>query len=234
MAFKIKNWKLALLSLVFFCLFISLGCWQLSRAEQKKILLDSFAERTRKQPLSTLELIQTKDPRFYRARLEGRFDNEHTLLLDNKTFRGQIGYEVYTPFNAIGLNLPILVDRGFIPIGQTRKQLPAIASIQGSVTLSGMLNLPPTYVSWGKIHESTQINWPLRVQFINLPELSSLLGHPLYSQILNITPNDPAAYSVEWKVVIMGPEKHRAYAVQWFALALTLLILFVALNRRSL
>ena len=47
-----------------------------------------------------------------------------------------------------------------------------------------------------------------------------------------MTPNHTAAYPIEWKIVSVGPERHGAYALQWFALALTLLILWVALNRR--
>ncbi len=33
----------------------------------------------------------------------------------------------------------------------------------------------------------------------------------------------PGTYANDWPVVAMGPEKHMAYAVQWFAMALALL-----------
>ncbi len=227
---KIKNGKLAILAFIFFCLFMGLGCWQLSRANQKKILLDSFAQRTARPPLTAQDLNQLSDRRFYQVQLQGMFDNEHTLLLDNKTFHGKVGYEVYTPFKAHGMRTPILVDRGFIPMGHTRKILPVISPIKARVTIIGMLNLPPAYVAWGQIQESAQATWPLRIEFINLTELSSLIGYALDPHVLSIAPNDAAAYLVEWKVLTMGPEKHRGYAVQWFALALTLLILSVALN----
>ena len=230
MPIKIKNWKLAILALLFICLFTSLGFWQLSRAQQKTALLKSFGERTAHVPYTASELKQPQDWRFFRTTLEGTFDNQHTVLLDNKTSHGRIGYEVYTPFNANGLSAPILVDRGFIPMGATRGILPAIKAITSHATITGMLNRAPTYVAFGQINDSPQIAWPLRIEYVNLFELGKLMDHPLFSYVLSLTPDDPATYSIEWQIVTMGPERHLGYAVQWFALALTLLILFVVLN----
>ena len=233
--FKIKNWKLSILALLFFSLFISLGVWQLARAAQKKQLLQAFAERTAQEPITADTLRQSHrgnmDWRFFRAELSGRFDDEHTFLLDNKTFNGQVGYEVYTPFRAEGMNSLILIDRGFIPQGKSRKDLPEIKKNALPVTIQGLLNLPPTYVALGAMRESNKTHWPLRIEFINLDEIAKITQTPVFPYIFALKTNDPAAYATEWKAVIMGPEKHQGYAVQWFALALTLLILFVALNR---
>lgn len=230
MPIKIKNWKLLLLSVVLMALFLRLGFWQLSRAHEKTLLLKSYAARTQHPPLHANDLLQLKDWRFYRITLQGQFDNDHTVLLDNKTHDGKIGYEVYTPFVAQGLTNPILVDRGFIPIFKSRRELPTIKSIPGVVTLMGMLNTPPTYVSLGSMRDPSISNWPARIEYLNLTELADLISQPLHPAILNLSPDDPAAYAIEWQVVIMSPEKHQGYAVQWFAFALTLLILSVALN----
>ena len=233
MRITIKNWKLALLTLFFFSLFIKLGFWQLSRAHQKEKLLQSFTKRGGKSPLTFKEMNSIKDLRFYRAKLTGQFDNLHTLLLDNKIFNGKVGYEVYTPFKAEGIETPILVDRGFIPLGKSRSELPGISSIIGRIEVSGMLNFPPTYVAFGKMNES-QLSSPWRIEFINLPLLSQALHEPLFPYTLTLTPNHPAAFAIEWQIVTMGPERHRGYAIQWFAFALTLVVLFVALNRPNL
>ena len=228
----IKNWKLALVALIFFCFLLGLGCWQLSRAQQKQILLNSFHKRIEHAPLTLIDLQHEKiDARFYRVSLVGQFDNQHTLLLDNKIFHGQVGYEIYTPFKVKGLNRVILVDRGFIPLTKDRKILPPIQAILHETTLVGLLNLPPTYFSFGSIADTKTINWPLRIEYVNLKEISKFTNTPLFPYILSLEPHHPAAYPTEWQIVIMGPERHIGYAVQWFALALTLLILFTVLNR---
>lgn len=229
--FKIKNYKLAILALLFIAFFTYLGCWQLSRAHYKQALLDSYAERTKQTPLAAHDLTTIQDWRFYRVQLTGYFDNEHTFLLDNKTFERRVGYEVYTPMHVKGFETAILIDRGFVPLGSSRNDLPTIAPIRGEVSLTAMFNLPPLYVSLGKIVEQNNFKWPLRVEYINQAELSNILNYKLFPYIALMQPTDARAYPLTWQVVIMPPERHLGYAVQWFALALTLLILFVALNR---
>lgn len=226
----IKNWKLALLTLLFISAFVSLGFWQLSRAHQKKILLQAFSERSH-HTLTAQALTRTTDLRFFQIRLHGTFDNAHSFLLDNKIFHGQVGYELYTPFRAEELKVNILVDRGFLPLTHSRSILPVVREITGPVTITGMINHPPLYFALGAINESSQIHWPLRVEFIHLSKLATFLDYPLYPYLILIKPEDKAAYPIEWQILTMSPEKHLGYAVQWFALALTLLILFIALNR---
>lgn len=232
MPFKIKNWKLALLAFIFIGIFCGLGTWQLSRAKQKEVLLANFDERLKATHRTSAELALSSDWRFYRARLHGYFDNEHTFLLDNKTFHGQVGYEIYTPFKAEGLLFPILVDRGFIPLGKNRNSLPNIAPITAKTEITGLLNLPPAYFALGNMADSKSVNWPLRIQYVNLSELKNVYNTTLFPYILLLAP-DQTPYAIEWKIVISGPEKHKGYALQWFALALTLLILFIVLNVRS-
>lgn len=150
MTWKIKNLKLALLALVLFCVFISLGMWQLRRADEKLLLLKSYSQRAHDKPLQADKLLDQEDLRFYRAQLHGTFDNEHTILLDNKTQHGKIGYEVYTPFKADGLNMPILVDRGFVQTHGLRSELPNIHAVTDETAIVGLLNAPPPLRGTGR------------------------------------------------------------------------------------
>ena len=232
MLFKIQNWKLALLSLIFISLFTGLGFWQLNRGREKQAIIAEFQQRTSQPPYSVTDLRTPRDWRFYTVELKGKFDNKHTILLDNKIFNGKIGYEVYTPFKADKFDEPILIDRGFIPLGVSRNALPAVPKATSeSVQISGMLNLPPRYMSYGQMVESSKIQWPLRVEYINLGEISSILNEKLFPYVITLDPASKNALQVKWQVVVGQPNKHTGYAVQWFALAATLLIISIALNR---
>ncbi|MFZ2315590.1 MAG: SURF1 family protein [Gammaproteobacteria bacterium] len=228
--FRIKNYTLAMLALCLFILLISLGSWQLSRASQKKILLQTFAARTAQAPLNIKDLDPKKDQRFYRLSVTGHFDNAHTILLDNKTFNRQVGYEVYTPFYPQHSNQPILVDRGFLPVANRRTQLPFIDDILGMVNITGLINKPPAYFALGKMLDAPTKRFPLRVEYININEVNQLVNQKFRPFVFNLASDSPYAYPLEWQIVIMSPEKHLGYAVQWFALALTLLVLFAVLN----
>lgn len=232
MKIKIKNWKLSLLSLVFIIIFISLGCWQLSRAREKSDMLQQFHLRTQAAPVTAKDLEMPNDWRFYQVKLEGKFDDQHTILLDNKIFNGKVGYEVYTPFNAKGMNQIVLVDRGFIPVGVSRELLPAVPkAAKGTVTIHGIIATPPLYVAFGQMSENGKVQWPLRVEYIHLPQISNLLNEKVYPYVVSLYPASSSALQVKWNIMTVDPNKHKGYAVQWFALALTLLIISVILNR---
>lgn len=234
MQIQIKNWWLFILAILFIGIFTALGVWQLSRANQKKNLLATFAKRSQAQEL-TLDALQTADDlRFYRVRLKGQFDAAHTFLLDNKIQQGQVGYELYTPFKVFGLKLPILVDRGFIPLGKSRDRLPRIHTRSSVRDITGILKLPPAYLRIGPMTESPILRWPLRIEYLNLSEIGMLLNLHFFPYVVVIAANDPEAYASEWQITTLPPERHLGYAVQWFALALTLLILSIVLScRRS-
>ncbi|MDS5562621.1 SURF1 family cytochrome oxidase biogenesis protein, partial [Streptococcus pneumoniae] len=53
---------------------IALGCWQLGRAEEKRALLASYAERRIEAPLATSQLNGNEDNAMRRVHLYGRFD----------------------------------------------------------------------------------------------------------------------------------------------------------------
>lgn len=228
--FKIKNWRLNFLALLMIAFLTWLGCWQLSRAKEKMQLLSNYAERTKQLPLSLETLAKHPDPRFHLVKLTGEFDNQHTFLLDNKTYHGQVGYEIYTPFHPENNEMTILVDRGFLPASQNRQILPQIKPVVGTIILKGMINMPPHFISFGEMINGQKV-WPQRIEFIDVKKISALLNSPIETYVINIDPQHLAAFNMECQIVTVQPERHQGYAVQWFALALTLLILSFALNR---
>lgn len=228
----IKNWKLAVLTLVLLSCFIALGLWQLQRAKLKEEAILHYQAQLMRPPLSNLDLSTPKAIQYASFELTGNFDDAHTFLLDNKIHHSRVGYEVYTLFFADHFPLPILIDRGFIA-AKNRHSLPQIKPVPGKVKVKGMLNFPPKYISFANMLETKHFSWPLRIQFINLSELNQLLNTNLYPKVLILNENHNAAYEHSWQLHTMPPERHIGYAVQWFALALTLLILFVALNRKE-
>jgi surfeit locus 1 family protein len=228
-----KSLLLTLLTLLLTLVLSSLGYWQLSRAHQKEALLQAAAAHQALPPLTAQTLVTQQDKRFYRVQLTGHFDNAHTVLLDNTLYHGQVGYEVYTPFFAQHINTPFLVDRGFIAMGQSREHLPPIRPIIGTVTLKGRFNQPPRYHVLGTLYSEATTRWPLRVEFIELVALQAYLPYVLSPDLIQIDPKDVHAYPLEWVSTVMSPERHYAYAFQWFALALTLLIIWVTLFIRK-
>ena len=48
-----------------------------------------------------------------------------------------------------------------------------------------------------------------------------------FPYVVRLTPDSAGALLADWPLINTRPEKHTAYAVQWFLMALALLLLFV-------
>ena len=57
--------------------------------------------------------------------------------------------------------------------------------------------------------------------------MAAMLDTMLYPYSVRLDADSPGALTVDWPLVNMAPEKHRAYAVQWFCMALALLLIFL-------
>ena len=211
-------------------LLLTLGAWQLQRADEKSALLAS-QEARRQAPAQPIgELERRADPAFQRVLLRGYFDGEHSLLLDNRTRDGRVGVELLQPFYDQPSGLWLLLNRGWLPWPDRRTPV-SFSTPDGALQLQAWI-----YVAPG---ESFQLQadqpgnaWPQLLTRVDAGALWRQLGRAGWPYELRLLPG-PAAYQADWAVVAMGPEKHLGYAVQWFALAVALACLFIYFGIRN-
>jgi surfeit locus 1 family protein len=222
-----------LVTLVMFGFLLALGFWQLDRAEQKMALLTQYDEEQDQTVLRLEADLESAAGLNYRsATVTGHYDNHRQFLLDNRTHAGRAGYQVLTPFVIRDSGVAVLVNRGWIPLGQSRDRLPDITVSDHRQQLSGLIKIPPQKVFMLGEEEPRQ-GWPWRIQQIRIEDLSAELGRPLLPVILLLGPGEPEGYVRQWKPVAgFGPERNIGYAVQWFGLAITLLIIYLVVNIR--
>jgi len=220
--------------LVLLPLLLSLGFWQLDRAQQKRLLLQKFQMRQHLPPFLSLAEINAKaDIRYYPIRLQGIFDNSHSLLLDNQFYQHQPGYYVITPFLPLHQTKAILVNRGWIPQQGLRTLLPKIPVAIGIQEIQGLIQIPTAKpFTLGPIADST--GWPWRIETLQLAPIQRRLGYEIAPFVVLLNPSATVSFKREWLPVntAMPPQRHVAYAVQWFALALTLLIIYLVVNTK--
>lgn len=213
-------WMLALLLVV---AFVGLGRWQLGRAQEKQALLAANAkvlserratplDRVARAPAQALDWIETA----------GAFDARDALLLDNQTRGGRAGvrvYRVFVPHRAA----PLLVDLGWLPLPGDRV-LPAVPRPEGELVLRGLLAPPPSAgLALGGGIERREHAWLLTR--VDIAAIGAAVERPLLARVLRL---DPAlqlpglpdyARDLDALANTLPPEKHRGYALQWFALA---------------
>ncbi|MDM3870816.1 SURF1 family protein [Porticoccus sp. W117] len=215
------NAKILILAALLLPVLLYLGNWQLGRAEEKRNILTQLQARTALPPVAAQQLIGEADVRYRNVRATGSFDNRHNFLLDNRVRDARPGYEVVTPLYTDSGHW-LLVNRGWVAAPAYRDQLPEIPAITGPVALTATAHTPLEKAP--SVYDS-QPGWPKVIQSINVAQMGKELGHKVAPFTLRMQDNQPGALRTGWAAINVQPEKHTAYAVQWFAMALALLIL---------
>lgn len=227
---------------VFICfllvvLLVSLGGWQLGRAEEKKLFLQNEKKSNTKEIIKEIPDISTdtEDLRYRKIEITGRYDQERQYLIDNQIINGKAGYFVLTPFKVDKSNKAVLINRGWVALNKDRRVLPKVTLDTLYTTISGTIN---NFPSVGLRLEGAEIptnEWPSVVQVVDINILSKKTGYSLLPFQIELDADKSDGYLRDWKKrTSISPEKHIAYAVQWFALAITLTILFIRFNRKVL
>ena len=210
-------------------LLLSLGLWQLDRAQQKTEIRDAVLAKER---LPELELGKTKvtaDDLYRRVRGSGQYDPRYAFLLDNKVNQGRAGYHVLTPFKPRTDGQWILVNRGWIPWGMDRSRLPDIPTPTGNAMVHGRLVVPekvPLALGNNNVQDFEQ-----RWQSLDLERFARVSGLSVAPLILQLDPKAQFGFTRQWPAYSdQWIDRHKGYAVQWFALAFVLVVIFLVFS----
>ena len=212
----------------------SLAFWQMGRAEFKDTLQQKNIERKNLSPVTIAELPASRESRRYHpVKFIGEFDNQHSFLLDNIIFNGHVGYHVYTPVK-VNNTITILVNRGFVSQGKTRDQLPEVDVPGGAIEISGLLDFSPSRTLLLAEDVQEMSRWPVVLQYIDLTEISQLLGYELYDMVLWLNPDEAGGFEYDLPVLNLNAAKNNGYAFQWFAMSLALVIIYIVVNTKRI
>ena len=229
------NKKLLVLMFFLFPLLIFLGFWQLDRADEKSAIVAAFSANQQAAPADVKALLAGGNQQYRSAWLTGALDSSRQIVLDNRVKNGRPGYEILEPMSVKGLEadgLPqaMLVNRGWVPASLDRSQLPEVEPVVGEVQVRGFLyhNLRGGYRVDDQITVVRQ--WPSRVGWISVERAEELFGEPFYEYQLRLDSDSVGFLESGWVTVAVQPEKHTAYAVQWFVMAAVLLVMTLIAN----
>ncbi|MDG2072844.1 MAG: SURF1 family protein [Pseudomonadales bacterium] len=212
----IFNWPMTLFSVGFLTIFVYLGFWQLSRYEEKLVLIaDQQALATSPWQAPDDEMV-TGTP----IQLHGHYDPESLFLLDNRILKGVVGFEVLNVFFEESTAKRVLINRGFVPMGRDREDKPKIPALVESKFLYGHVYHPSAPFLAG--HPQATAGPIVQTQ---QPQV--LVANQLaYPWVVRLRESDLNALPRNWPVTTILPEKHRAYAIQWFLMAAAIAIAY--------
>jgi surfeit locus 1 family protein len=221
-----------LLTIALIAMLIALGSWQLQRAAEKRVLYDAFAAGS--DVTLPIDLRTPKVRRYQHIEAFGRYDESRQVLIDNMINGERAGYFVVTPFALEGGGW-LLVNRGWVPLGASRAELPPIP-VSGDIRrIRGRAdNLPSPGIQMGN-RIALSPPYPVVANFPHHAEVAQLLNESLWTpaaELLLLDAAEPDGYARNWTPPGFPPLRHIGYAVQWFGLALTLAVIYVVTNFR--
>lgn len=224
------NWLMIILTILSIALLSSLGFWQIQRANEKKQLINQQQKLIKHAPhlwLPTQQMPLAYQP----LKIQGTF-LDRVFLYDNQHNQHLYGYDVLSPLLLEDGSI-VIVDRGWVRGDDARQQLPIINTPPGPLQLRGAAYFPSKkqWILGADVEQ--KLNNTYIVERLDTKKLSQILQKKVHPFIMRLDKQDAYGFVREWAIVSMPPQRHLAYALQWFAMALVVLIIFVALNLKK-
>ena len=207
---------------------LSLGNWQSRRAEKKQRLASEQTLQAALPPLDMQLLNEGKAPAYFRSvQMTGSFIAQWPIYLDNRPYQGKAGFYLLMPFKLKDSEKTLLVMRGWLPRdAQNRVQLPIIPTPEGELQLEGKVRESVGHVM--QLGSEPALQSGVIRQNLEVTELSKASGLKLENFIIEQISDTEDGLIRDWPQPSLGMEKHRGYAFQWYGLAVTALLFFIA------
>jgi len=240
------HWLIATCVVLTVALLINLGLWQLGRAADKREFQHAMQQRQLETPIPLVTLTprtgplseeQASDLENLSVSATGQYWNAASFVVAFQFFQGAPGFELITPFELEEGGEFVLVSRGWVTPGPGTDGMPYIPPLEGPQTLRGQLHVPAPLPSRTQVEGD---DWPLRFRSLDIDRAAELMERPLLPWVVRLGANEPGIFARHWPAVTVNTRMHIQYALQWFGMALIVLVLaflmssnFLALQRRN-
>ncbi len=221
-----------LITLVAVVIMFALGMWQLQRAEEKNLRLLSIHKASLTEQISLQQALTDIDNMLdMPISFVAKADVTRFFMLDNKINNGRVGYQVLVPLETSSGML--LANLGWLPATKSRDVFPNIELDDNKMSYTGVVNFPTDNAM---VTETAVINdnWPKLIQQIDFEVVEAMYKTPFLPFVVQLNDDPASGFIRDWKPVVMAPEKHIAYGVQWFLLALAAIVVFVIAQRKKI
>ena len=203
----------------FIFVFVALGTWQIIRLNWKNNLILEIENSLKNPPV---QLSQSNQQNFLKIKTSGRVDFEKQIYLYNLNDSGTPGFEVLNPILIDGENY--LLNRGWIPF--EKKDTPEINildqnNIEGTLKTQGRKNI---FKPDNDIKENYWFS-------LNREDISKFTGKEFSKYIIYLDGN--YQFPRPKKITANISNNHKKYAMTWFSLAISILLLYLYFRKKN-
>ena len=214
-----------------FLILVSLGTWQIKRLIWKENLINFYNNQYQNSAfnLDSVKLIP-KNIQFRRVNTTGVFLNKKEVHITGKTYEGNAGFHVVTPFEMEDGRL-ILVNRGWVSENYRMPESRKFSLIEKTISIQGIARLPQKKGYFVPENEPENQFWFT----INPPEIQKYLNldhktfvSSFYIDILRQSNKIKLPIGIKQGVNLRN--QHLSYAITWFSLSIVLTIIYISFH----
>jgi len=206
--------------IIFFILvFIGLGTWQIIRLNWKNNLILEIENSLKNPPV---ELAQSNKENFLKIKTSGTIDFDKQIYLYNLNESGTPGFEVINPITIGDENF--LINRGWIPFEKKGTQEINVfdqKNIIGTLKLQGRKNI---FKPDNDLDENYWFS-------LNREDILKFTGKNFSKYIIYLDGNYQLPRPK--KITANISNNHQKYAITWFSLALSILLLYLYFRKKN-
>ena len=205
---------------IFFILvFISLGSWQIIRLNWKNNLILEIENSLKNPPV---ELSKSNQENYLKIKTSGLIDFDKQIYLYNLNDNGTPGFEVINPILVNNENY--LINRGWIPF--EKKNSKGINffdenNIIGTLKLQGKKNI---FKPENDIKENYWFS-------LNREDITKFTGKEFSKYLIYLDGNYQSPKPK--KITANISNNHKKYAITWFSLAISILLLYLYFRKKN-
>lgn len=204
------------LAIVFAIACVGLSKWQVDRTNQARAANELVSRNFNSSPRPLTEVLPTltsyqPDQEWKQVSLSGRYLQGDQLLVRNRPFNGNPGFEVLTPLRLDDGSV-FIVDRGYVPTGNNQDTPDAVSEPRtGRVAVVVRLQASEPVLDGRSAGKG-------QVATIHLPTVAKLVGKPTYTHAYGLMVSEsPAAATrpMAQPAPVLDEGLHISYAIQW-------------------
>ena len=206
-------------TIFFILVFVALGSWQIVRLNWKNNLILEIENSLKNPPV---ELTNSKIENYLKIKTSGSIDLEKQIYLYNLNDTGTPGFEVINPILINDTNY--LINRGWIPFEKKNSQEINVFDendIIGTLKLQGRKNI---FKPDNDLEENYWFS-------LNREDILKFTGKEFSKYIIYLNGN----YQVPKpkKITANISNNHQKYALTWFSLAISILLLYLYFRKKN-
>ena len=199
----------AVLSILVLAVFVGLGNWQLDRLAWKEAVLAQIEAQISAPPVPLPEDPDPIRDKYLPVIVRGNVNPEELHVLVSSRDYGA-GFRIIQPFTLAKTGQRIMIDRGFVPVGDKLKLRSG-----GDMTVTGNLHWPDERDDYTPANDAAKNYWYAREVEVLAEALDT---DPIL--VVAVSSTDPDILPM--RVTTEGiPNDHLEYAMTWFLMAAT-------------